>query len=900
MKKIFILIFAMLGAGNIAQAQSLLQQVPLLNNYSMSFQQSSYDRTGLNTDHLSTTDPNNFDVFPRGKVNNPSGTSGTGMEYVICHIQGPAVLERFWMITFPPIYVGAKLRFYFDGESTPRIDETFADLFLTQKAPFLKPLVQEFNETSGGNYSYIPMNIAQSLIVTIDIPGLYYQFQARQLPRDTIVESWTPMEDHTDLIQEFNNAGNYPKNNWSQANKDSLVLTLAPNEQKQLLQINGQQAIEAIQMQIPDLDYSWSNFIKDNGRFHKGVSKFKMNIDSSAQKVLLIKRSNKTYHAITEFASLYEEAALRVNNTLVGNWKTSDYRAHRYWQNDTFEIPQHLYQNRSQLDLQLNHLNGEEWSEYYYWIVCDGVVTDSLDIGTISSEEAHQYSVTNLRNVPYNEINNRYDAPQHIKYANRQILDSLYIHIYFDNESAPSVSAPIGLFFATGVNDVAYMKSIPCGNVEGWYYNYFTMPFWKNARITLENKSHRTINNISGKWAHAPHGHDPQDVGYFKTILRKETKLASDTTDYLIADIEGRGVYVGTVIEANQNDNTITCWLEGDEFIYIDDAKTPSFYGTGTEDYFNSTFYFYFDEYSMPQNGMTNSDYFFHRSMYRFHLSDPIHFQKSLRFQIEHGDYNNKLGNYQSLAFYYWQPSETILTDSLDIGNTNSESIHQYSTSNAKVSLQKSLAFETGKYTVKKQMIGYAIPESSTWTARIIPENKGVRLLRQFDYSIKNQRAKVYVDDIYIGEWLNPGQNINGFARDDFFDIPEQYTRNKSSLQIKIINASDSVMWTELNYEVYTRRDTAIATGLPISVQEKFFSVYPSVTKNFIQIKNSSTNKWTWQLYNINGQILQQNSEKESTIIKSISLQDLEAGMYFIRILNEDNKSQTEKIILMK
>ncbi len=900
MKNLFVLILSFWWTCNHLWSQSLLQQLPQLNNYSLSFQQSSYDRTGLNIDYISPDAPNYYDAIPAGKVNNPSGTAGAKMEYVVCHIQGPAVLERFWMITFPPT-PGVRLRFYFDGESTPRINETFEDLFLIQKPPYNKPLVQEFSETSGGNYSYLPIPVAQSLIMTIDMPGMYYQFQIRQLPRDTVIQSWTPEDDQTALIEEFNASSIYPKNNWLQTDKDSIVFSLSPEEQRQLFRSNGQKSIEAIQMQIPDLDYSWSDFIKDNGQFHKGVSRFRMNIDGSAQKVLLVKRSNKTYHAITKFPDLWEQAVVRVNSRIAGNWRNTNYRAHRYWQNDTFEILPNFYRNQSQINLQLNYLNGEPWSEYYYWVVCDGVITDSLNVGTLLSEEAHNYSVTNVQNVPYNEINNRYDAPESVKNANRQILDSLYIHIYFDNETTPSVSAPAGLFFATGVNDAAYMKSIPCGNVNGWYYNYFTMPFWENARVMIANRSSRTLNNITSKWAVAAHDYAPQDAGYFKSVLRRETKEAADTTDYLVADIHGRGVYVGTVMEVNQNDDTITCWLEGDEFIYVDGAQTPSFYGTGTEDYFNSTFYFYFDEYSMPQNGMTNSDKFFHRSMYRFHLSDPIYFEKSLRFQIEHGDYNNKLGNYQSLAFYYWQPSQTTLTDSFDVGNPVSESLHQYTTSNARVRLQKTAAFETGKYVERKQFDGYAIPDSSVWRAAILPENKGVRLLRQFDYSYKNQRAKVYVDDMYIGEWLNPGVNQNGYVRDDFFDIPAQYTSNKSFIRIKIINASENTPWTELYYEVHTRKDTSsIITGLPVSESQKFVTIYPTVTRDIVQIKNTSQVDWIWQLCNRSGQILQQNREKAGDAAKSIHLGGLPAGMYFIRILQYDHTVQTEKVILVR
>ncbi len=892
-----VVIFSALSCYNHAFAQSLLQQLPLLNSRTLSFQQSSYDRTGLNNDRIAPEYKNYYDVIPMGKVNNPSGVAGNRMEYVICHIQGPAMVERFWMITFP-LNFQARLRFYFDGESTPRINQTFQDLFLTQNAPYNKPLVQNLIESSGGFYSYMKMPVAKSLIVTIDTAAVFCQFQARQLPRDTVVQSWTAAYNQSALIQAFNASGNYPKDNWAQAIKDSTTFSIAPREQKTIFSGSGQNAIEAIQMQFPDLDYSWSDFVYDKGYFHKGTSRFRMNINGTAQQVLLIKRSNKIYHLDFNFKNLSENAALRVDNQYVGVWQNKNYRTYRYWQNDTFVLPRNFYQNKSQINLQLQYQSGDPWNEFYYWISCDGVVTDSLDVGTPTSETAHNYTVSNVQANLYSELNNRYDAPEAIKKHNRQLLDSVYIHIYYDNELSPSVSAPAGLFFGTGVNDAAYMKSIPCGNVNGWYYNYFTMPYWQNVRIVVENKSNRGWDNIACKWATAPHNYSPYETGYFKTILRRETKGYTDATDYLVADIHGKGAYVGTVIEANQNNDTVFCWLEGDEHVYVDGAQTPAFIGTGTEDYFNSTFYFFFDEYSLPQNGMTNSDKFYHRSMYRFHLTDPIYFENNLRFQIEHGDYNNKLGNYLSLAFYYWRPSVLRLTDSLDVGNAASEIQHQYQTGSSKIFLQKTAAFEGEKYLQTAPHNGFAIADSVSWTATILPDNKGVRLLRTFDFSYKNQRAKVYVDDTLTGEWLNAGFNNAGFVRDDFFDIPERYTRGKSSLQIKLVNTTENGRWTELYYKVFTLADTAIATRLPVKTAAKNYTIYPTLTRDMVRIEMAAPQKWSWQLYDGEGRLLQQ-QERPAGAPAAIDLSGNTPGMYFVRILQQDKVSHTEKVILL-
>ena len=39
--------------------------------------------------------------------------------------------------------------------------------------------------------------------------------------------------------------------------------------------------------------------------------------------------------------------------------------------------------------------------------------------------------------------------------------------------------------------------------------------------------------------------------------------------------------------------------------------------------------------------------------MYRFHIQDPIYFEKSLRFSMEHGHANKLSNDYSSTAYWY-------------------------------------------------------------------------------------------------------------------------------------------------------------------------------------------------------------------------------------------------------
>ena len=95
---------------------------------------------------------------------------------------------------------------------------------------------------------------------------------------------------------------------------------------------------------------------------------------------------------------------------------------------------------------------------------------------------------------------------------------------------------------------------------------------------------------------------------------------------------------------------------EGDDMIFIDGEEwPPSLHGTGTEDYFN-TAYCPAEKYDAPYHGMTlpgGPNWSGKSSYYRFHIEDPIHFQKSIKVTIEHGHNNNRSDDISSTAYWY-------------------------------------------------------------------------------------------------------------------------------------------------------------------------------------------------------------------------------------------------------
>ena len=128
---------------------------------------------------------------------------------------------------------------------------------------------------------------------------------------------------------------------------------------------------------------------------------------------------------------------------------------------------------------------------------------------------------------------------------------------------------------------------------------------------------------------------------------------AGRDANYTLLEATGRGHLVGVNMNMQSYGNGMQ-YLEGDEMVYVDGEKEPSIYGTGTEDYFNSGWYFNRGEYAAPYHGLILKDDSLYRiAAYRFHIQDAIPFTRSLRFTIEHGHGNEEIADYSSTAYWY-------------------------------------------------------------------------------------------------------------------------------------------------------------------------------------------------------------------------------------------------------
>jgi len=213
---------------------------------------------------------------------------------------------------------------------------------------------------------------------------------------------------------------------------------------------------------------------------------------------------------------------------------------------------------------------------------------------------------------------------------------SVVFRIYYDGNEKPSVVAPLGDFFGVGHGAEKSFTSAPVAvSSHGLARTcYWQIPFRKHIKVTVSNES-PTYPVASFYYYLNWHKVEtlPKQTVYFHAQYRQSMPAAPG--HYTILETKGRGHYAGTVYSAHQVE--LGWFGEGDDFIYIDGAESPQLKGTGTEDYFNDAWGF--REFDTPYHGVTMYEGVFPTdrvTAYRWHIADPISFDESIRFTIEH------------------------------------------------------------------------------------------------------------------------------------------------------------------------------------------------------------------------------------------------------------------------
>ncbi|MDH6306555.1 hypothetical protein M2459_003280 [Parabacteroides sp. PF5-5] len=244
------------------------------------------------------------------------------------------------------------------------------------------------------------------------------------------------------------------------------------------------------------------------------------------------------------------------------------------------------------------------------------------------------------------------------------------MRIYWDDEKEPSVECPVGDFFAMGWGVYAPLTSLAvCVNPGSAFNCYWTMPFRKKCKITMEN-----INDNDPMTLYYQIDYTltdvPEDAAYFHAQWRRTNPNL--TSDYTVVDgIKGKGHFVGVYMAWGVNNNG--WWGEGEIKFFMDgDTKFPTICGTGAEDYFCGSYNFenkttrQYEEFCTPYaglhqvirpDGVYRSQQRF--GLYRWHITDPIRFDKDLRVTIQDlgwrhgGRYLPQKSDISSVTYWY-------------------------------------------------------------------------------------------------------------------------------------------------------------------------------------------------------------------------------------------------------
>ncbi len=871
MKNLYIIILLLLGMLIYkVQAQDLLEHLPELDPMTTKYLFSSYDPKGGNADGFESG--NYLYSADHGSINNPDFVGGSqSTEYVMVDMKDAGAVKRFWNARFEK---EDTVRYYIDGSPTPIIELTLDEIFYQKKSPFDQGLTYSYSENTGALLTYLPLYFESSLIVTIDNPIGYYQFDVEKYgdgPK-SIIEQEMELEG---LQMLFENASKEPEY-METSLMDSLTFNLAPGESVEIFNKIGSHTIKGITLDVASISNKNSiNLLSDECRFFEGKSQFKLKIDRSATNYKIIGRqSNRTGQ---------RRARVRINGRLTPNWliPQPDFIDHQ-WKDYTYEIPSAVNMDRDSATFILEQVNGL-WVDFTYWMICDGVITDSIDVGNLESESAHSYSVEN--EILSDIFIGRQDADQLVKESNSHILNNVNIQANWDNNDDAAIKVPLSYFFMLGERDAKVTESAVAGYNGELLYNYLPMPFSESGSILLTNNSDSTLNDIKVRIAYDMIVHE--SCGYLHAHYHKVSTDLSDN-DVSLLNIGGHGKLVAVILNG---DGPKIDWLEGDDRVYIDNMNTPLIHGTGTEDIFSGGDYFLLGERNLPFGSFNYGEENYY-NMHRSFVSDPIYFRDGLLFNLQRGGDNDIRANYNSMVFYYLNDKEPLYSQQefLNISE-NGAAVQRYDHNQFGGTYMQGAGTFDGTYdNIPVHNNGFNSIDSSEFTAIIPQNNDGIILHRGMSYEEDGQCAKVYANDQYVGEWCTMGKNAYNLWSEDVFMIPAEYTNSSEEMTFKFV--AEKGNWSELYYRINViGGEFGVISS---SQEEQHYSLaadmFPNPMRNrgLLKIHNPNIGSYKIHVIDATGKIQRIYENLGSSLIE-IERENLSPGFYILMVYDEDN-----------
>jgi len=213
-------------------------------------------------------------------------------------------------------------------------------------------------------------------------------------------------------------------------------------------------------------------------------------------------------------------------------------------------------------------------------------------------------------------------------------MRNMILRFYWDEQTTPSVEAPITDFFGNSHGRLSSFDSEFLTVDRGGLNCFFPMPFMKKARLVVHNESDTEVVHFFYQVDYTIGDEVSVITPYFHSQFRRVLNTTM-YEDYVILDeVEGKGRFMGAsigVVDRFHGKNV--WWGEGEVKMYIDgDSDFPTICGTGSEDYVGSAWglqEFHARYFGAP----LIKDQFI--SYYRFHVLDPVYFSDDLKVTVQ-------------------------------------------------------------------------------------------------------------------------------------------------------------------------------------------------------------------------------------------------------------------------
>lgn len=264
-----------------------------------------------------------------------------------------------------------------------------------------------------------------------------------------------------------------------------------------------------------------------------------------------------------------------------------------------------------------------------------------------------------------------------------EYLRGCIIRFYWDGCDKPAIECPFGDFFCAVQYEYRQVTTgAMCRNARTGYTSFIPMPFHTGFRMTVEN-----LEDVDVTWGYQINYElcpIPEDTLVLHAQFNRSNPVDPAKGHTILNTVRGRGAYLGTYMYRGVGNNGR--WSYGDVFFTVDGEAGPR--SIGTDGYFGASDCFQADGayryYTTPEGcfmDCTNDNHLQpvkRFSMCRWHLSDPIYFEKELTVTAQavgkrRGDrYLPLHDDISTAAFFYLDkpgitPKAPLVMDDLEV-----------------------------------------------------------------------------------------------------------------------------------------------------------------------------------------------------------------------------------------